>query len=193
MQGVRIRGGSTAPGPPGPLVAQTSQRRHESQQSAAHNSANVSQAIFSLVGVIIGVGLTVGLQYVLQRRAEAREARAAARLMRDALENWYIAEDPTVNTLLEEWRVQRDVLARTLDNAAWAVVAESVRARMDDIGPRQLRDLQYAAALALEGAAYGRRSGREVKRIAKQFGLPYKREIVRFRKIKIAPDARRKP
>jgi hypothetical protein len=47
----------------------------------------MTAAIFGLGGVVIGALVTGATNYVLQRRAERREIRAAARLMLPELSN----------------------------------------------------------------------------------------------------------
>ena len=45
----------------------------------------MSQAIAAGIGLIVGALVTGGVQYMLQRREDSLNSRAAARLLRDAL------------------------------------------------------------------------------------------------------------
>lgn len=88
---------------------------------------SVSEAAIGLVGVVAGVILAGVFEYTLRRRTEARESRAAARLLRDAFFLVIDSFRPTdaapevydFHFALDEWREHRAVLARELTNREW--------------------------------------------------------------------------
>lgn len=98
---------------------------------------HVTEAVIGLIGVIVGAMCAGGVEYLIGWRAERLEARAAARLMMDALEVVLFrltasssAALPAIynfNATIEDWREHRGVLARSLTNEGWAEVCEAVQ------------------------------------------------------------------
>jgi hypothetical protein len=96
----------------------------------------MSAAVIGLVGVVIGASIAGATQFGLYRRVETRDARAAARLLRDALSGvvWSLPHRPRGSLpekpfdfvfALSEWREHRAVLAKSLPNDEWEWIAEA--------------------------------------------------------------------
>ena len=94
----------------------------------------MTAAIFGLLGVIVGALTTGYVQYRLQRRAEARAARTASRLMRVETsellgfvirslseERW--AGNPSEELATHAWKEHRDVFAAAADRHRWDAVS----------------------------------------------------------------------
>jgi hypothetical protein len=102
----------------------------------------MTAAIFGLLGVLVGALVTGFVNYVLERRRELVEARAAARLMRSEV----VAAGEAVATTLEEgewpisyrptwresWIAYRRALAGRLPGEDFEAVARAY-ARMDQL------------------------------------------------------------
>jgi hypothetical protein len=87
----------------------------------------MSQAVVGLIGVVVGATVTGVFHYIVRRRADSLDARAAARLVHEALIS---ASVPTLDSprlpevydfqwFVDEWREHRGVLAWALTNEEW--------------------------------------------------------------------------
>jgi hypothetical protein len=98
----------------------------------------VTAAIFGLVGVVLGGLLSGGVTYVMERRREQRETRAAARLLAEELRraisfihgvlrpvesDWQSRAFAELD--LEVWKQNRALLASALAEETWTDVASA--------------------------------------------------------------------
>jgi hypothetical protein len=101
----------------------------------------MSGALIGLIGVVVGAALSGGVTWFMARRTDARQTRAAARLVQDELGEIYSyahlhvylahagSQSPTTfaEFSLEAWDKQRGILAENLADDAWLKVAIAYR------------------------------------------------------------------
>jgi hypothetical protein len=98
----------------------------------------MAEAVFGLIGVVVGGLLAGGAEYVMQRRRERRDARAAARLLAEQLRRAIafihselrpVASDWASGAFgdveMEVWHHNRGILASALETAEWEGIAEA--------------------------------------------------------------------
>ncbi len=107
----------------------------------------MSQTVVALIGVALGAVCALAREYTLERRTEALNARAAARLLRDAFLDvsfrlpWGSeSARPEIydfNDAVEEWREHRTALARSLTNEEWEDVVSAAQLLTSVTGSRR--------------------------------------------------------